>query len=153
MTVKISSLSLRYIKVNEKDKQEISMIKIIMIKEITRNRYRSNSEGEHHIEVEVSMDKDIEEDCIALIIREMTLDDNILEKHEITENKIIEVDKEGIIEMIIFKDVGLGLGIDNTEIISERNDKSSSRFRSGSRASSNRDRNMINLLRTVQLHK
>ena len=41
--------------------------------------------GEHHIEIEVKMDKTIEEDCIMLIITKMTLDVTILPKHKITE--------------------------------------------------------------------
>ena len=36
MMIRISSLNLRYIKENEQDKQEISIIKIIMIREITK---------------------------------------------------------------------------------------------------------------------
>ena len=104
MTVRVSSLILRYIKEEKEDKQEISMIEITMIKEITRIDIGLTVEiKEHHIEVEVSMDKVTEEDCITLIITEMTLNETILEKHEITEDKIIEVDTEGIIEMIIFK--------------------------------------------------
>ena len=43
------------------------------------------------------MDKIIEEDHVMLIITEITLDETILEKHKTTENKIIEVDTEGII--------------------------------------------------------
>ena len=34
----------RYIKAKEEDRVEISMISLIMIEEIIRNRYRSNSE-------------------------------------------------------------------------------------------------------------
>ena len=47
----------------------------------------------------------------------MTLDETILEKCKITENKIIEVDTEGIVEMIILEEVEVGLGIDSTQII------------------------------------
>ena len=107
-------------KVNEEDKQEISMIKIIMMREITKTDVGLMVEmGEHHIEVEATMDKIIEEDHIVLIITEMTLDEIILEKHEITENRILEVDTEGIIEMIILEEVGVGLGKDNIQIILE----------------------------------
>ena len=91
-----------------------------MIKEIIRIDIGLIVEiGEHHIEVEVSVDKATEEYCITLIITEITLDETILEKHKITENKIIEVDTEEITEMIILEDVEVGLGIDNTQIILE----------------------------------
>ena len=73
MTIRISSLSIRYIKVNEEDKQEISIIEIIMIKDITRIDIGLIVEvGEHHIEIEISMDKAIKEEHAMLIIIEMT---------------------------------------------------------------------------------
>ena len=53
----IKSLNLRYIKANGKDKQEISMIKILMIREISKIDIGQIVEIEHHIEVEVSVDK------------------------------------------------------------------------------------------------
>ena len=106
--------------VNEEGKQKISMIKIMMIRKIIKIDIGLMVEiGEHHVEVEDSMDKIIEEDCITLTITEMTLDKTIFEKHKITENKLTEVDTEGIIEMIFVEEVGVGLGIDNTQIISE----------------------------------
>ena len=75
-----------------------------MIKEITRIDIGLIGEtGKHHIEVEVSMDKAIEEDHITVIITA------ILEKDKIMEDKIIEVDKEGIIDAIILEEVGVGL--------------------------------------------
>ena len=43
MTTKLSSLSLRYIRVKEKHKQGTFMIGIIMVKEIIKYRYRTNS--------------------------------------------------------------------------------------------------------------
>ena len=49
----------------------------------------------------------------------MTLDKTILGKHKITEDKIIEVDTEGITEMIILKEVGVSLGTDNIQTKSE----------------------------------
>ena len=75
--------------------------------------------GRHDTEVEVSTVKAIEKDHITLIITEMTLDKTTLEKHEMTENKIIEVDTAGNIEMIILKEVEVGLGIDSTQIVLE----------------------------------
>ena len=68
--------------------------------------------GDHHIEIEVSMDKITEKDSVMLIIIEMMLEKTILGKHKITESKFIEVDTVGIIEMIFLKEVGVGL-IDN----------------------------------------
>ena len=71
MTIRISSLSLRYTKVDEEDKQEISMIEITMIKEITRIDIDLIVDiEEHHIEVEVNTDKAIKEDHFTLIITE-----------------------------------------------------------------------------------
>ena len=58
MPVRISSPNLRYIKTNREAKQEISMIEIIMIREITKIDIDQIVEiGEHHIEVDASMDK------------------------------------------------------------------------------------------------
>ena len=60
---------------------------------------------EHHTEVEVSMDH------FMSIIMEITIEKTILEISKITEVKVIEVDTEGIIEMIILEEVEVGLGI------------------------------------------
>ena len=96
------------------------MIEITMIKEINRIDIGLILEiGEHCIEVEVNVNKTIGEDCITLINTEMTLDKTILEKHEIIQNKIIEMDMEGNIEIIILEGVEVGLGIDSTQIILE----------------------------------
>ena len=85
------------------------------------------------------MDKAIEEDCFPLIITEVILDEIILEKHEITENKIIG----GYGSHYRNDNSGRGRNrsrdrkyLDNIR----RNDKSSNRSRSGLRASTNRDR-------------
>ena len=75
--------------------------------------------GEHHIEVEVVMDKITEEDHITLIIIEMTSEETISEKCKITEDKIIEVDAERILEMIILEEVGVCLKTDNIHTILE----------------------------------
>ena len=90
MVIRISSLSLRYIKGDKEDKQEISVNRITMITEIIRIDISQIVEIEEcHTEVEVSMDKTIEEGCVTLITTtEMTLDKAILEKHGITENRI-----------------------------------------------------------------
>ena len=61
---------------NKENKQEISIIEIVMIREIIKIDIGLIVEiGEHHIEVEISMDKIIEEDHITIILAEMTLDE------------------------------------------------------------------------------
>ena len=97
MTVGLSTLNLRYMRVNEEAKQEISMIKISMTREIIKiDKDQTVEKGDLHIDVEVNMDKIIEEDHNLLIIIEMTLDEMISEKHKTTVNKITEVE---ILEM------------------------------------------------------
>ena len=74
------SLNLRYIKQNGEDKQEISMIERIIIREITKVDIDKIVEiEEHHIEVEVSRDKIIEEDHIMSINIEMNIEEIISE--------------------------------------------------------------------------
>ena len=130
--------------------REITKIDIGLIVEI----------GEHHKEDEVNLDKVIEEDNISLIITEITLDETILERHEITEGKIIEVDTEGIIEMIILEEVGVGLRIDNIQIILEGMieavvglDQVQELPPKEIELDAIRVENMIIMLRTIQLHK
>ena len=119
MTIQISILNLRYNKVNGENIQEISMIKINMIREIIKIDINQIAGiEEHQTEVEVSMDKIKEEDHVILITIEMTLEEIISEIHKITEVKILEVDTEGIIAMIILEEVGVGLGTDNIQMIS-----------------------------------
>ena len=68
MTIRIRSLNLRYIKANREDNKEISTIEISMIREITKIDIGQIVEiEEHQAEVEVSMDKILEEDHIMLI--------------------------------------------------------------------------------------
>ena len=50
--------------------------------------------GECHLEVELSMDRIIEECCNMITIIEVTLGEEILEEHKIIEVKIFEVDIE-----------------------------------------------------------
>ena len=50
--------------------------------------------GECHIEVELTMDKTIEEGHIMIKIIEVTLGEGILEGHRIIEVRILEVDIE-----------------------------------------------------------
>ena len=109
MKIRISSLNLRYIKANGEDNQETSTIEIIVIREIIKIDIGQIVEiQEHQTEVEVSMDKIIEEDCIVTIIEEI-----ISEICKITEVKILEVDTEGIIKTIILEEVGVGVGTDS----------------------------------------
>ena len=120
MTIRTNSLNLKCIKANGEDNQEVFMIAIIMIREIIKIDIGQIVEiEEHQAEVEVSMDKSIEEDCIMSIILKITIEDTILEICKIREVKILEVDTEGIIEMIILEEVEVGLGTDNIQIISE----------------------------------
>ena len=131
MTTRIDSFNPRHMKVNGEDNQGIIMIKVIMIRVIFKISIDQIAEIEgHHSEVKVSMDRIIGEEHVMSIMIEMILGETILEKCKITEDKISEVDIEGIIEL----EVGLG-----KEYFS-RNDRSNSRSRSGSRASTNRDR-------------
>ena len=59
--------------------------------------------GEHHSEVELSMDRFIEEGHNMLIIMEMILEKEILEEHQIVPVKVLEVYIEVIIEWQFWK--------------------------------------------------
>ena len=74
---------------------------------------------EHHTEVEVSMDKIIEDDCAMSITKEMIIEETTAEICKIIEVRIIEVDAEEMIETITLKEVEVGLGTDNIQIISD----------------------------------
>ena len=117
------------------------MIKI-MIREVIKIEIDQIVEiGEYHSVVEYSVDRIIEIDLGKIRITETTLEEVISEEIcdlqiRFIEDKIIEVDTEEIIEMIIKIEVGIDLETDNTS----RNDRSSSRSRSGLRASRNRHR-------------
>ena len=54
------------------------------------------------------------------VISEAEIFEGICNQIRIIEVKIIEVDAEEIIEMIIMNEVGVGLGIDNIQIIPEQ---------------------------------
>ena len=75
--------------------------------------------GEHHSEVEVSMDRIIGEGHNTLIPIEMILGEKILGECKIIEVRILEVDIEVIIEMKTLEEVGVGLGKDNIQVILE----------------------------------
>ena len=112
MTTRISSLNPRHTKANEEEKQEISMIVIIktdigQIVEI----------AEYHSVIEYKMDR-ITETTIEVLSEEQILEE-MCDQIRIIEVKIIEVDREEIIEMIITKEEEVGLGIENIQIIPE----------------------------------
>ena len=78
---------------------------------------------EYHSEAEYNMDRIKETDqgiirTIKVILEEDILD-GMCDQIRIIEVKIIEVDREEIIETIIMKEIGVGLGIHNTQIILE----------------------------------
>ena len=74
--------------------------------------------GECHLEVELSMDRIIEEGHNMLIIIEMTLGKKMLEC-KIIDVKIFEVDIEVTLEMTTLEEVEVGLETDNIQVISE----------------------------------
>ena len=83
-----------------------------MTREIIKIDINQIAEKEgHHTGVEISMEKVIEEDCIMWITIEMIIQETILGIC-----KIIEVDTEGIIEMLIMEKVRVGLGTHNIQI-------------------------------------
>ena len=116
----ITSLSQRYIRAKEEDKQEISMIEI-MIRET--NIGQIVKIVEYHLVVEYNMDRMTETDQGIIKIIEVISEEEILggicNQIRILEVRIIVVDIEGIIEMIIMKEVEVGLGIGNIQIIPE----------------------------------
>ena len=122
MTTRINSLSLRYIKVNEENKHEIYMIKIILLREmITTDIGQIVGIGEFCLVVEYNMDKIMEIDQGIVRIIEVISEEEILEgicdQISIKEVKIIELEIEEIIGMIIMKGVEVGLGKVNIQII------------------------------------
>ena len=96
------------------------MIKIIMTREMIKIDIDQIAEKEgHQAKVVISMDRVIEEDYIMSISIEMTTEGIILGIYKIIEVKILEMGTEGNIEMIILEQVGVDLGTDNIQIISE----------------------------------
>ena len=75
--------------------------------------------GECHTEVEVSMDRIIEDSHNIIKILEMTLGEEILEECRNMEVKILKVDIEVAIEMRTLKEVEVGLEIDSIQVILE----------------------------------
>ena len=123
MTTKISNLSLRCIKAKGVDRQEISTIEN-MIREIIKIDIGQIVEiGEYHSVVGYNMDRITESDqgiirTIEAILKEEILE-GICDQLRIIEFKIIEVDTEVIIEMIIMEKEEVGQGIDSILIIPE----------------------------------
>ena len=68
---------------------------------------------DHHIEVDLNMDKIIEKGISVSKITEETLGEEILEKHKNTEVKISEKDIEVVSGTVILIEVKLGLEKDN----------------------------------------
>ena len=101
------------------------MIKIIMIREIIKIDIGQIVEtGEYCSVVEYNMDRIIETDQGIIRTIDVTLEKETLEKTfnpqiRIIEVKILEVDTEGITEVIIMKEAGVDLGINSTQIIPE----------------------------------
>ena len=80
MTIGISSLNLEYIKANERNRQETSMIKIIRIKEIIKIEIGPKVEiGEYHLVVEYNMDRITETDQGIIQTIEVISGEEILE--------------------------------------------------------------------------
>ena len=80
MMVRICSLSLRYNKVREEDRQEISMIEIIIREVIKIEVHQIVEIGECHSVVEYSMNIIIEIDQGTIRITEVHLEEDILEE-------------------------------------------------------------------------
>ena len=76
--------------------------------------------GECHLQVELSMDRIIEEGHNMLTIIEVTLEEEILEECKIIEVKILEVDIEVTIEIKISEEGEVDLEKDSIQIILER---------------------------------
>ena len=92
----------------------------IMIREIIKIDIGQIVEiGEYHSLVEYNMDRITETDQGIIRTIEEILEEEIL-KEIYNEIKIIEVDTEEIIEMIIMKEVEVDLGMDNISIIPEQ---------------------------------
>ena len=118
MTTKISNLSLRYIKANGEDKQEISMIKI-MIREIIKTDIGQIVEiGEYYLVVEYKMDRITWTNQGIIRAIEVISEEGILNQIRVIVVNNIDVNIEEITETIIMKEE-VGLGIDNIQIIPE----------------------------------
>ena len=120
----LDNLSQRYIKIKGRGQTRNFYYRGNYDQRSYQNRYSSDS-GDRRISlvVEYNMDKIIGIDqgiikSIEVILEEETLEE-ISNQIGIIEDRIIEADTEEIIEMIIMKEVELGLGTDNIQIILE----------------------------------
>ena len=136
-------------------------IEIVMFREIIKIDIGQIAEIEgHQTEVEVSIDRIIEEDCIMLITLELIIEEIISEICRIIEVKVLKVDMEGNIKMIILEELGVGLETGNIQAILEGMievvvglDQVQEPALIGIELVAINIGNMIILLRTVQLHK
>ena len=121
MTTKINNLNQKYIKAKGEDRQEISMLTAMVRETVRIDIGQIMERGEYHSVVEYNMDRIIGTDQGIIRTIEVILEEKILkeisDQIRITEVKIIEVDTEEITEIIIMKEVEVGLGIDNIPII------------------------------------
>ena len=92
-------LNLKYIKVKGEGKLEIIIIKI----DIKVGIAQTVAIGECHIEVELRMDRSMDEDHSMIKIIEVILGKEILEECKIIEVRILEVDIEVILGTIILE--------------------------------------------------
>ena len=90
----------------------------------------------------------------------MTLEETILEKHKITEVKLLEVEIGGIIKMTMLEEVEVGLGTDNIQVILAEmievvvgQDQVQEPVVIETELDALSEGNMIILLKTVQIHK
>ena len=108
MMTKLNIFSQKYVKVKGEDRQEISTIKIMVREIIQMDIGQIVERGEYFSVVEYNMDRIIETDqCTIRTVRVM-LEEEILEgifDQIIIEVKIMQVDLEEIIEMIIMKEL------------------------------------------------
>ena len=112
-TIRINSLNPRYIKAKGEDKQEIIIFRVIIRIDIDQ----IVEIGELHSEVEVSMDRIIEEGHNMLTPIEMILGETDLEECKIKEVRTLEMEIEVIIEMTTLEEVEVSLGKDNIQVI------------------------------------
>ena len=101
------------------DNLEIIMIMI----DIKIDRDQTVEIGECHIEVELSIDKTIEEGHSMVITTEVTLGKKILEECKIIEVRILEVDIKVILGMPTLEEVEVGLEKDSIPVILEEMSK------------------------------
>ena len=114
---------------------------IIMIKKDFKMDIDETVEiGECHAQVELSMDKIMEEGCSMIKIMDVTPGKEILEEHKITEVRILVVDTEVILGMITLVEVEVGLEKDSSQVTLGEMIEAVVGVDQVSRVSTNRDR-------------